>query len=241
MHLLVTRPEPEAARFAAVLRTAGHQASVAPLLTIEALPPPEADLLRGLDALAVTSARTLTVFAPAALLDLPLFAVGEATAKAARAAGFRQVQAAGGDALALSRLLRQRLPRASRILHPGGVHQARDLHALLEGSGLVLIAQPVYRARAVASLPDAACAALSDEGLEGVSFFSPRTAKTFVSLTLESGLQRRLPSLFAFCLSPAVAAGLAGSQWRAIQIAPQPTAEALLKTIDAQSCEGGRA
>ncbi|GAB5467654.1 MAG: hypothetical protein Kilf2KO_06840 [Rhodospirillales bacterium] len=242
LHLLITRPQPQAAHFAALLEAAGHRALVAPLLTIVPKPPPAASLFVGIDAVAVTSAKALTVLAPPPdVLRLPLFAVGEASASAARAAGFQAVEAAGGDAEDLSSLLRRRLSKGSRILHPHGVHRSRDLGTLLAGSGLTVIGYNAYKAEAAAHLPAEAAGALSEGSLDGVTFFSPRTAETFVRLLSDSGLEAALQRLVAICLSPAVAAGLDRSSWRAVRVAPQPTAAALLNEIESLSCGGGRA
>ena len=97
MRLLVTRPEPDATRQAELLAARGHEPVLAPLLAIESATnvPIELD---GAQALIVTSRNALRALAShrdvAALLQLPLFAVGEATAKAATELGFTTVIAA---------------------------------------------------------------------------------------------------------------------------------------------------
>jgi uroporphyrinogen-III synthase len=80
MYVLVTRPEPAAERTAAALVARGHQAWKVPLLRVESL---TADLSGGWSGVIVTSAN-----APAAardnpaLLELPVFAVGDSSAEA---------------------------------------------------------------------------------------------------------------------------------------------------------------
>ncbi len=117
MRILVTRPEPDNARTAAALRMRGHAPVLAPLLRIE---PAAADIGAGPFAAAlITSAnavRALAVHpARARVLALPALAVGEATAAAARDAGFVSVEAADGDAASLVRLVRVRPPHRSFI------------------------------------------------------------------------------------------------------------------------------
>ena len=91
MRVLVTRPEPDATRQAERLAARGHEPVLAPLLAIESATdtPPE---LEGAQALIVTSRNALRALAShpdlATALQLPLFAVGEATAKAATDLGF---------------------------------------------------------------------------------------------------------------------------------------------------------
>ena len=66
------------------------------------------------------------------LLELPLFAVGEHTASAARGAGFTNVIPANGDAgelrdLVLASVKTKELKKASTLLYLAGADLARDL------------------------------------------------------------------------------------------------------------------
>ena len=100
MRLLVTRPEPDAERTAAALRARGHTVIVAPLLHIEVVA--DAEIGAGpWAAILVTSANAAAAIARherfAELRALPVFAVGERSAQAMRAAGFADVTSADGD------------------------------------------------------------------------------------------------------------------------------------------------
>ena len=131
MRLLVTRPEPDATRQAETLAARGHEPVVAPLLLIE----PAKDMtldLDGAQALIVTSRNALRALAShpdlAASLRLPLFAVGEATAKAATELGFAKVTAGPGTGEELSRLIADTLdPKAGALVHLAGETVAFDL------------------------------------------------------------------------------------------------------------------
>src|SRR5215475_10766228 len=98
MRVVVTRPQADAERTAAVLRARGHEVLVTPLMRVE---PIAANLDGRWSALAITSAN-----APAAitgnparhtLVKLPLLAVGGRSAEAARVVGFVDVTSADGD------------------------------------------------------------------------------------------------------------------------------------------------
>ena len=91
---------------------------------------------RDYGAVIVTSANALRAIAPhlaaSRLLKLPLFAVGEHTAAAARDAGFGEVIASKGDAgalrdLVLARVKSKQLKKASPLLYLAGADLARDL------------------------------------------------------------------------------------------------------------------
>ena len=93
----ITRAEPGASRTAARLRDMGCEPLIQPLLAVEPLTPPLPDLDR-FAALAFTSANGVAAFAALTpRRDRPVFAVGEATAGAAREAGFVAVRSADGD------------------------------------------------------------------------------------------------------------------------------------------------
>src|SRR5690606_35988892 len=102
MRVLVTRPQPDASRTAAILESLGHEVMVDPLLNLE---PMVTEMPAGpFDALAATSANAMRIAATLsgvdALRDLPLFPVGTHTACAASEAGFMDVRDADGDAAA---------------------------------------------------------------------------------------------------------------------------------------------
>ena len=118
--VLVTRPEPGASATAERLKAMGFVPVVLPLTRIVPVRPPEPGPC---DAVAVTSANALR-HAPedliASLAKKPLFAVGDATAEAARQAGFADVRAAAGTAADLAAMMGGALPPGARILHLAG-------------------------------------------------------------------------------------------------------------------------
>ena len=233
MRLLLTRPAEEAARSRRRFEAAGHSVLVAPVIQIEELP---ARLdLQGVQALAVTSRQGVAALARAtARRDLPLFAVGEATAERARAAGFTQVAAAGGDAAALAALLARRIdPAAGRVLHATGEIQARDLGALLRDSGIEVVRTILYRAKAVDRLDRTICTAMQEGQLDGVVFFSPRAAGIFARLAVRQGLAETCGRLVAACLSPAVAARAGSLSWRGLVVAARPDLPSLVAALAA--------
>ncbi|MFY9761650.1 MAG: uroporphyrinogen-III synthase, partial [Xanthobacteraceae bacterium] len=100
MRILVTRPAVDAARTAAALRVRGHEAIVAPLLTIEYFPDAELGD-RPWSVILVTSANAARAIAAHRrrdeLLRVPGLAVGGQSAQELRAEGFADVISANGD------------------------------------------------------------------------------------------------------------------------------------------------
>ncbi|UTW53770.1 uroporphyrinogen-III synthase [bacterium SCSIO 12827] len=210
----------------------GHEALIMPLMAVHFLPGPPLDLA-GVQALLVTSAngaRALAARQAGSNIPLPVLAVGDATARAARDLGFADVESAGGDVDDLARLAAERLrPGDGALLHVAGSKVAGDLAGMLAQAGYTYRRSVLYDARPVAALPQAAQAVLAD-GAAGVLLYSPRTAALFRDLVLAAGLDGFVENLTAFCLSANVA-GRAGAGWRRVVVAARPTEPSLMDAV----------
>lgn len=239
MTLLLTRPAADSRRFAARLARCKVACEIAPLLEIHHRPP--TPLPDGIQAVLLTSANGARALAAMNAMtktkrrDLRLLAVGEATAAAARQAGFAAVEAAGGDVHRLAALAACRLDAAAGpLLHIAGSALAGDLAGALEARGFRVERRIGYDARPVRRLPPTARAGLRAGRLMGAAFFSPRTAAAFVRLSREAGLEEETAPLRAFCLSRAVAEAAEAMPWSGIEVAAEPQAEALARLVCAR-------
>jgi uroporphyrinogen-III synthase len=231
MRVLVTRPEPDASRTAALLELRGHRAIVDPVLSVDLIP---AERPSGnFTAVAVTSATAVRVAQTNVDLDplraLPLYAVGRRTADAAREAGFREVYDAMGDAVALARLLSASLAPGSRVLHLAGEDRARDLGPLVAGANIDVEVLALYRMIRTERL-NATAPALSAGDVDAALHYSAHSAEAFVALAEQAGLSDAVKKLRHICLSQAVAAPLAARDWR-VEIAQDPNEAALLDLL----------
>src|SRR6185312_4132173 len=139
MRLLVTRPEPDALKLRAALEDMGHEATVEPLLHVEFEDVSHISL-EGVQAMIATSrngARALkSTLLLASARSMPLFAVGKATAKEARALGFGMVVTCAGTAHELvTHIVSVIDPAAGFLLHLAGDTLAVDLRTELEPHG----------------------------------------------------------------------------------------------------------
>jgi len=232
---LVTRPSEDAAPLARALQQRGIEPLLQPLLEI--MPVAGAarrlgDALTGAQALLFTSANGARAFIAASpRRELPVFAVGDASAAVARIAGFRSVASAGGDVTDLARLVAARLaPQHGPLVHAAGSAVAGDLAALLPGFSLRRAT--LYEAKTADTLAPETVAALQRGEVALALFFSPRTAATFVSLAAAQSLDDACRVVTAIGLSAAVAAPLGTLPWRALRIAAAPTQQNLLAALD---------
>lgn len=222
----VLRPEPGNRATIARLADAGVDAVSLPLFAVQALdwslPDPAS-----FDALVLTSANAVRWAGDglSALRGLPVHAVGQATATAARDAGFDIM--ATGDADADALLAAMARAGISRALHLGG---RESMITPGQGAGAIVRQSiPVYASEPV-PVPARALAALAG----GVALLhSPRAARRLATLMDAAGFARSLITIAA--LSPAVAMA-AGGGWSAIWSASVPSDEALVRLVAETVC-----
>jgi uroporphyrinogen-III synthase len=213
MAVLVTRPHPDDEATASALRARGFEVLRAPMLRFAAVPfQDDAEVPYG--AVIVTSANALRAIEPqlkgSRLLDLPLFAVGEHTAQAARGAGFDRVIAARGDAavlrdLVLAAVKAKQLRRGSTLLYLAGADLARDLAGELGEKGFTVVTHTTYRMIPVSSLPREVCDAFVANQVEAVLHYSRRSARAFLDAARTGGVEISALALPQYCISAAVA------------------------------------
>lgn len=234
MHLLVTRPEPDAQRTATALRQRGHEVSIAPLLRIESL---AADLGPGpWDALVMTSANSCRAAAKhpraAELAHRPVFTVGKYSAEAARAAGFVHVTSADADGKELAQLLTAKFTgRDRRLLYLAGEDRAADLAADLAANGIAMKTVVIYRAVKVTDFPPSTREAVAAGQIDGVLHFSRRTAEAYLSCAVGAALLDRALAPFHYCLSAQVARSLMQAGAGTVRVAERPNEIALVELV----------
>jgi uroporphyrinogen-III synthase len=222
----ITRAQPGASRTAARLRGMGFTPLIQPLLAVETLSPPVPDLDR-FAALAFTSRNGVAAFAAlTSRRDRPVFAVGDATAQAAREAGFVAVRSASGDLTALARRIAAELSDAA-LLAPQAETPAGDLAAALaaaDARAVSLHPLSVYRTAPTAAAPP--------EGFDAVLIHSPRAAQALAALVPVSLPAARLAGVVIACISPAAAAPLS-AVGPTPAVADAPDEATLLATLKA--------
>jgi uroporphyrinogen-III synthase len=231
----ITRAEPGAGETAAAVRALGLGLApvVEPLLEVRTLEVGAADLA-DIGALAFTSANAVRAFAARwPERAWPVFAVGAATARAARDAGFGAVVSAEGDVAALARtIIATRSERSEGVvLHAAAAEPAGDLIGALASAGVPARRLALYETVARAPGP-AAAALLSGEAL--ALLHSPRAAAALRDWMAPRDACR----LTALCLSPAVGAALGEARLARVRAAPAPN-EAALMALLADEAGGG--
>jgi uroporphyrinogen-III synthase len=203
--VLVLRPEPGASATVERARALGLEAVATPLFEVESVewrtPDPAS-----FDGLLLTSANAVRHGGAqlASLRGLPVYAVGEATADAARKAGFEV--AATGDSN-IERLLSS-IPADLRLLHLAGEDRREPAAAQ------AIIRVTLYRARPIES------PSLRARGTVAL-IHSPRAGRRFAELVEDRA------GIAIAAISPAAAEAVGGG-WDIVEAAGRPTDEAVL-------------
>ena len=236
MHILITRPEPDATRWQTHLEAHGHTTTVDPLLRIERLPLDGIDFT-GVQALIATSRNGLrgleASLARAAAVALPIYTVGPGTAELAAELGFAAIIQGPSSARELAPLIAASAdPSGGRLIHLSGDKIAFDLAAALAPAGLQVDRVTVYRSQPVTELRSATIAALSCCDIDIVTLMSPLSATTFVSLLVQYGLFKQCQRLVYVCLSENVAARVRSLNPSSVHVASRPNSDDMLVLVD---------
>jgi uroporphyrinogen-III synthase len=233
MRIALTRPYDDSERTAAALRARGHEVLVAPLMQLE---PVTVDIRPSWAAVIVTSANAPGAIAAhparAALIKLPVFAVGRRSADACRYAGFADVVTAGGDLRDLVRLIVERRADAKGpLLYLAGEDRAADLVGELHGRGIAAEMAVVYRA-ATASYPPALVAALKAAEIDAVLHFSRRSAENYLAGAALAGIAKQALAVRHLCLSAQIAEPLKAAGAARVAVPAHPDEASLIALVN---------
>lgn len=223
--ILITRPQPDAARFADQVRTrVGDRAEIlcSPLLRIE--PGGTLPDLRGNEVLIFTSRNGVAGFSH--LGDRrghACYAVGDATAEAAQEAGLRVISAGGNATALLARIAADGC--TGPFLHLHGRHMAADVAAALRNAGHTAADAVVYD-QIEQPMTDEARAVLAGTDPVILPLMSPRSARVFFA----QGADCAAPLLVA-ALSRNVAEAVPGDAAHRVQVATTPDAAGILAVL----------
>jgi uroporphyrinogen-III synthase len=227
MRVLITRPQEDAVKIAALLKARGLEPVVAPLLEVRFHHRPEISL-DGVQAVLATSANGVRALAQRTnRRDVPIFAVGPQTEQEARSHGFASVRNAEGDARTLAVAAAEwTSPANGSLLHVKGAEADGALAALLEGRGFEVRSAVLYDVAPIA-MPEDTRRLLTDGKIDAALFFSARSARVFA----EDAITFDLANVIAACISHSTAAALSLLVFREIRVAEKPNQDALLACL----------
>jgi uroporphyrinogen-III synthase len=233
MHVLITRPRGDAEMLAKHLHALGHTTIIEPLIAITFADGPPLGL-NGVQAILLTSANGARAAAGRIVeRDTHVLAVGPATAAEATALGFTRVTQSTGEGVdALAKTVCDTLkPSGGTLVHITGTATAGDLASALAPAGFTVRTEQMYCDRAATGFSNAFTRDLTSGRINAATFFSPRTAATFVTLIHAAKRDADCANVTALALSETVAAALRPLHFRRVLAAAQPNTAALLDLL----------
>ena len=231
MRVFVCRARDDAERTATRLRASGHDPVIAPVLRIVATCAPRP--AGAVDAILTTSGHAIETAGTALepLRRKPLFAVGDATARTARQAGFEDVRTSRGDAEDLATLVALTLPRPAHLLYVCGRDRKPRTEAALIAAGYTVALWETYAAEPEPAWDEAARRAVASGSLDAALHYSARSATLALSMADRHGLHAPFGRLAHLCLSEDVAAVLRAATAPRVRVAARPDEASLLALL----------
>ncbi|MGB3389168.1 MAG: uroporphyrinogen-III synthase [Pseudaminobacter sp.] len=233
--VLVTRPQPGAAKTARRLEEMGFAPVILPLSQTRSLAVSLADVPDNIDAVALTSVNAIR-HAPrdlvAGLSGYRCFAVGAKTSAAAREAGFSSVVEGPGDASGLAEAIAREAAPDMRIAYLTGRVRLPAFEALLAEAGVRPLPIETYDTLAVDYSEADLAGLFADQPVDAVLLYSSKAAEAVVGISRSPDWDVHFAGARYFCLSPRISAKLQGPPFAKISVAMEPTEEALLALLE---------
>lgn len=182
--VLITRAEPGASETAVRVEAIGARAIKTPVLEMQLDRDAALPESAGLSGLVFTSANGVRAFSDRSEdRALTAWCVGPATATAAQAAGFQNVQESAGNAIDLANFIADHSnPQPQPLLHIANAAAKGDLKRQLEARGFTVSFAPLYAMRPARALSDSAIQVLKSGGPCVVLIHSAKGAARFAEL-----------------------------------------------------------
>lgn len=232
MRILITRPRSEAETLVEALDARGFEACVSPVMEIvpvEFDPPDDVTY----QAIILTSGNAVdALLRLRARAEIPIFCVGDATARRLAETDLVDIRSASGDSEDLVALISRDLdPSGGVLLYLSGMMIAADIGSFLADAGFKVDRRVVYRAQAVAAPTEEAVAELAGGEIDGVLLYSPRSARIFLDHLRTANLEAATAEMTAYCISHAAADVARTLSWRKVAVASRPNQIDLLALL----------
>ncbi|MBN9343215.1 MAG: hypothetical protein BGO76_03785 [Caedibacter sp. 38-128] len=229
MKVLLTRPQYDSEELAKDLRDYGIESHINSLIEID--PKPFQYDLRQAQALIITSLNGIRCFAAQSQeRSLPLFVVGEESAKIASSLRFKDIIQGNGTALSLLPLIEKVCDHTKKeiaYLTGDRVHTDLILHLI----------ERRFAARRIIAYNTIECTSLSlqtqqllkNKTISVVTLFSPRSAQIFAKLIEKN--KDLCQFLYGVCLSAEIANIVSKIQWQKLYTATSPNRQKIIKIL----------
>lgn len=239
MRVLLTRPENRAGGTAAKLEELGHDVVGFPLFSpAHDLPAARSALATPHAALAVTSAEAVRGLEQLGIALTPhlatkIFAVGKATARAARAAGFGDVEVSTGGGQELGELVVAHLGGRAilPVLYLAGEKRMGRFEKVLTENGMECVVAETYRMEPIGYSLEEQQAMLVEVKADAVFFYSREAADAFFELEVFRQSREAIRKTLFFCLSRNIAEAIPEELQNSAVVSDNPDEDELIDLL----------
>ena len=241
MRVLITRPENRAGRTVAKLEELGHTVVPFPLSSpVHDLGALETALATPHAAIAMTSAeavRGLAELGPALAphLATPVFAVGKATARAAREVGFDDVLVSSGSGLELGNLVVDHYAATGKpslpLIYLAGEKRMGRFEKVLAENGIDCIVAETYSMEPVRYSLEEQQAVMVTDKADAVMFYSREAAKAFFELDIFGTSRDIIRKTLFLCLSRNIAEAVPEELQNSAVVSDNPDEDELIDLL----------
>lgn len=233
MRILLTRPYQQSLETKRQLEDIGCRVFIEPVLEIAPIEYSH-EIYKRSKAFAVTSIHASSEIAKQEDIDrnLPVYAVGSATAMPLKDAGFTRTFEAEGHAASLLTLIKEKHESPKELItYLSGWHITQDIARVLAMQGFEAQRVISYKANAAKNISEATKVKIINGEIDIVIFMSFRTAFIFQKLCKQIHLNSYLQNICAVVLSQNVARGLNQTSWKNLIITEKPSQNSLITKI----------
>lgn len=207
MRFILTRPLEASLYLASFIKDVGHDILIDPMLEIEFI---EKNFdIKEINAFILTSryaAHALLKTHSANLLQNKIFfCIGIATGNILKNYGFNNVYCANGTSVDLLKIITKLSIKNNKFLYIRGRDISNDICKTLNKFGLFAKEEIVYKAKSAIKLSKETISAINDNDIDGIIFYSKRSAKIFMKLIKINQLSNKTSIICAYCLSEDIA------------------------------------
>jgi uroporphyrinogen-III synthase len=241
MRVLITRPESRVEGTAAKLAELGHEPVSFPLFApVRDLEAASQALATPHSAIAVTSAeavRSLMELGPALTshLGTKVFAVGKATARAAREAGFTDIDAGAGGGLELGHIVaafyRTQGHPDLPVLYLAGERRMGRFERVLAENGIACFVAETYQMEPIVYTIEEQQAMLVAKKADAVFLYSREAANTFFALEIFKASHDAIRKTLFFCLSLNIAEAVPEELQNSAVVSDSPDEDELIDLL----------
>ena len=241
MRVLITRPESRASGTVAKLEELGHEVVGFPLFApVHDLRAAEAALEMPHEAIAVTSAEAVRGLeqldaALARHLGTRIFAVGKATARAAGAAGFRDVEVSSGGGQELGALVVNHYAATGHpsrpLLYLAGEKRMGRFEKMLAENGIECVVAETYRMEPTGYSLEQQQTMLVEVKADAVFFYSREAAQAFFELDIFRQSREAIRKTLFLCLSRNIAEAVPEELQNSAVVSDNPDEDELIDLL----------